>query len=170
MLILTEKFSVANDFAVALNAKKFAGYFSTGDIVITYCKGHLFELCPPDFYDPKYKNWNIADLPIIPQKFCYFKTTAASSQTEIVMEKIKEHISEKIIIATDADREGELIARIVLEQAHLTDFSKCYRFWVSEALTPEVVKKVWRMQSRFRNTIYFQNRLMRGNMLTGLLE
>lgn len=57
------------------------------------------------------------------------------------MEKIKEHISDKIIIATDADREGELIARIVLEQAHLKDFSKCYRFWVSEALTPEVVEK-----------------------------
>lgn len=141
MLILTEKSSVANDFAIALNAQKFAGYFATGNTIITYCQGHLFELCPPDFYDPKYKNWNITDLPIIPQKFCYSKTAAASSQTKIVMEKIKEHISDKIIIATDADREGELIARIVLEQAHLTDLSKCYRFWVSEALTPDVVKK-----------------------------
>lgn len=141
MLILTEKHSVANDFAEALNAQKFSGYFSTGDIVITYCKGHLFELCPPDFYDPKYKNWNIEDLPIIPQKFYYSKTAAAFSQTQIVMKKIKEHISDKIVIATDADREGELIARIVLEQAHLKDFSKCYRFWVSEALTPDVVKK-----------------------------
>lgn len=141
MLILTEKSSVANDFAIALNAQKFAGYFATGNTIITYCQGHLFELCPPDFYDPKYKNWNITDLPIIPQKFCYSKTAAASSQTKIVIEKIKEHISDKIIIATDADREGELIARIVLEQAHLTDLSKCYRFWVSEALTPDVVKK-----------------------------
>ena len=141
MLILTEKSSVAKDFALALNAQKFAGYFATGDIIITYCQGHLFELCPPDFYDLKYKNWNITDLPIIPQKFCYSKTAAASSQTKIVLEKIKEHISDKIIIATDADREGELIARIVLEQAHLTDLSKCYRFWVSEALTPDVVKK-----------------------------
>lgn len=141
MLILTEKSSVAKDFATALNAQKFAGYFSTASITITYCQGHLFELCPPDFYDPKYKNWNITDLPIIPQKFCYSKTAAAASQTRIVMEKIKEHISDKIIIATDADREGELIARIVLEQAHLTDFSNCYRFWVSEALTPDVVKK-----------------------------
>lgn len=141
MLILTEKSSVAKDFATALNAQKFTGYFSTGNIIITYCQGHLFELCPPDFYDPKYKNWDITDLPIIPQKFYYSKTAAASSQTKIVMEKIKEYISDKIIIATDADREGELIARIVLEQAHLTDFSKCYRFWVSEALTPDVIKK-----------------------------
>lgn len=141
MLILTEKSSVAKDFAVALNAQKFAGYFSNGSIEITYCQGHLFELCQPDFYDPKYKNWNIEDLPIIPQKFYYSKTAAATSQTKIVLEKIKEHFSDKIIIATDADREGELIARIVLEQAHLTDISKCFRFWVSEALTPEVVKK-----------------------------
>lgn len=141
MLILTEKSSVADDFAVALNARKFSGFFSTGEIVITYCKGHLFELCPPDYYDPKYKSWNITDLPIIPQEFCYSKAAAAASQTEIVIEKIKEHRSDKIIIATDADREGELIARIVLEQAHLTDLSRCYRFWVSEALTPEVVKK-----------------------------
>ena len=141
MLILTEKSSVAKDFAVALNAQKFPGYFSSGSIEITYCQGHLFELCQPEFYDPKYKNWNIEDLPIIPQKFCYFKTAAAASQTKIVLEKIREHFSDKIIIATDADREGELIARIVLEQAHLTDISKCYRFWVSEALTPEVVKK-----------------------------
>ena len=141
MLILTEKSSVAKDFATALNAQKFTGYFSNGSIEITYCKGHLFELCQPDFYDPKYKNWNIEELPIIPQKFYYSKTAAATSQTKIVLEKIKEHFSDKIIIATDADREGELIARIVLEQAHLTDISKCFRFWVSEALTPEVVKK-----------------------------
>ena len=141
MLILTEKSSVAKDFALALNAQKFAGYFATGNTIITYCQGHLFELCPPDFYDSKYKKWNITDLPIIPQKFYYSKTAAASSQTKIVLNKIKEHISDKIIIATDADREGELIARIVLEQAHLTDLSKCYRFWVSEALTPDVVKK-----------------------------
>lgn len=66
MLILTEKLSVAKDFATALHAKQFDGYFKNRDVTITYCQGHLFELCQPSFYDKKYENWNIADLPIIP--------------------------------------------------------------------------------------------------------
>ncbi len=140
MLILTEKLSVAKDFADAFRANKFEGYFKTQDITITYCKGHLFELCPPSFYDKKYEKWNIEDLPIIPQKFCYEKIPAATKQAKIVLSLLKEHKTDKIIIATDADREGELIARTVLSEAGITDISNCRRFWVSEALTHDVIQ------------------------------
>lgn len=88
MLILTEKLSVARDFAAALRAKKSGGCFRNQDITITYCQGHLFELCPPCFYDKKFEKWNVADLPIIPRKFCYEKIPAAAKQVESVRQRI----------------------------------------------------------------------------------
>lgn len=141
MLILTEKPSVASDFAQTFGAKRFEDYFKTSDITITFCKGHLFELAQPDYYNPSFKNWNIKDLPIIPEKFAYLKTAAAASHTTVVLKLLKEATqrNEEIIIATDADREGELIARIVLQQAGIKDISNCKRFWVSQALTPDVI-------------------------------
>lgn len=141
MLILTEKLSVAKDFADAFRASKFEGYFKTQDITITYCQGHLFELCSPSFYDKKYEKWNIEDLPIIPQKFCYEKIPATTKQAKIVLSLLKEHKTDEIIIATDADREGELIARTVLSEAGITDISNCRRFWVSEALSQDVIQE-----------------------------
>lgn len=139
MLILTEKLSVAKDFADALNATKFEGCFKTQGITITYCQGHLFELCPPSFYDKKYEKWNVADLPIIPKEFRYEKIPTEAKQATAVLSILKEHRDDEIIIATDADREGELIARTVLSEAGITDVSKCRRFWVSEALTKSVI-------------------------------
>lgn len=140
MLIITEKPSVAKDFADALHvAKNSAGYYESAQTVITNCLGHLYELASPDIYDPRYKSWRLEDLPIIPSVFRYTVAAAAAKQQQIVLRLIKEHVRDKIVIATDADREGELIARIVLNQAGLTDISQCYRFWVSEALTKEVV-------------------------------
>lgn len=140
MLILTEKFSVAKDFAEAFRAHKFEGCFKAQGITITYCQGHLFEPCPPSFYDKKFEKWNVADLPIIPRKFCYEKIPAAAKQAETVLSLLKEHKTDEIIIATDADREGELIARTVLVKAGITDFSKCRRFWVSEALERGIIQ------------------------------
>lgn len=142
MLILTEKSSVAKDFAETFSAKKFGDCYKSNNITITWCVGHLFTLADSEFYDPKFKNWNLEDLPIIPQKFQYVKTTAAPHTSE-VLKLLKEAYSKKdeILIATDADREGELIARIVLSQAGISDISNCKRFWVSQALTPEVIKE-----------------------------
>ena len=139
MLILTEKLSVAKDFADALHAKKSEGCFRNQDITITYCQGHLFELCQPSFYDKKYEKWDVTDLPIIPRTFRYEKIPSAAKQTKIVLSLLDEHKSDEIIIATDADREGELIARTVLAEAGITDISRCRRFWVSEALTQSVI-------------------------------
>ena len=139
VLILTEKLSVAKDFADALHAKKSDGCFRNQDITITYCQGHLFELCQPSFYDKKYGKWDVADLPIIPRTFRYEKIPSAAKQTKIVLSLLKEHKSDEIIIATDADREGELIARTALSEAGITDISQCRRFWVSEALTQSVI-------------------------------
>ena len=140
MLIITEKPSVANDFANALGASKnSAGYYESGKTVITNCVGHLYELASPDFYNPKYKNWKLEDLPIIPSSFMYVTAAAVAKQQKIVLQLLEKHIDDEIVIATDADREGELIARIILNQAGVTDISNCCRFWVSEALTKDVI-------------------------------
>jgi DNA topoisomerase-3 len=140
MLILCEKPSVAKEFAKALDCGQGKGYYQNTDTVITYCIGHLFELCNPDYYDPKYKSWTIDDLPIIPQRFDYKKIDGVQGQAALVIELLKKHINDDIIIATDAGREGELIARIVINAAGIQNINRMRRFWVSEALTEKVIE------------------------------
>lgn len=89
MLILTEKPSVAAAFAQALNCTKAHGYYSDGSTVITNCIGHLFQLVPPDTYNPAYKKWNMQDLPIVPQSFRYEATEATAFQAKLVTGLLK---------------------------------------------------------------------------------
>jgi DNA topoisomerase-3 len=141
MLILCEKPSVAKDFAGALGCEAKKGYYQGNGTVITYAVGHLFRLCDPEAYNPAYKSWDAAFLPIIPPVFRYEKNPALSIQAETVKSLLKSNIHDTIIIATDAGREGELIARIILAESGVTDISRIKRFWVSEALTAEVILK-----------------------------
>lgn len=143
MLILTEKPSVAQSFGTALSVPydKAAGYYTDGHTEITNCVGHLYELAKPEDYDEAFKKWSFDILPIIPGTYKYNQHEEAVRQIRKVTELLRKHSADKIIIATDADREGEVIARIVFSEAGLKNISNCYRFWVSEALTPEVIKK-----------------------------
>ena len=143
MLILTEKPSVAQSFSVALSIPfdKAQGFYTDGKTEITNCVGHLYELAKPEDYDESYKHWAFELLPIIPETYLYNQNEETARQVKKVSYLLKKHQSDKIVIATDADREGEVIARIVYKEAGLSDISSCYRFWVSEALTPEVIQK-----------------------------
>ena len=141
MLIITEKPSVAKDFAKALACSFSASdqvYKSRdGEITIVHCVGHLFNLQQPDFYDERFKHWN--QLPIIPQQFAYDVNPQTKDVAKNVIQHIKNHKNDEILIATDADREGEIIARECLLASRISDYSKIKRFWVSQALTPEVI-------------------------------
>jgi DNA topoisomerase-3 len=141
MLIVCEKPSVAKDFAQTLGCGGGKGYYGKGDTVITYCVGHLFELCAPESYNPEFKKWRLEDLPIIPHEWRYERKAEVSEQAECVINLLKRHATDEILIATDAGREGELIARIVLREAGIRDISRCRRFWVSEALTEQVIRE-----------------------------
>ena len=141
MLILCEKPSVARDFAAALGASAQKGFFEGNGNVITYCVGHLFELWDPDDYDPKFKKWSLEALPIIPETFKYRMNSGTADQARLVIDLLKKHKEDDIIIATDAGREGELIARIALLMACVPNNGHFRRFWVSEALTPDVIHK-----------------------------
>lgn len=143
MLIITEKPSVAQSFSLALSIPfdKSKGYYTNGETDITNCVGHLYELAKPEDYDESYKVWTFEMLPIIPEKYLYNQNEDTINQIKKVTFLLRTHKNDKIVIATDADREGEVIARIVFKEAGLSEITHCYRFWVSEALTPEVIKK-----------------------------
>lgn len=137
MLILTEKPSVAKDFAKALGCHFSKGFYQSEKTIITNCIGHLFKLYEPSEYDSSYKDWN--KLPIIPDKFLYKISDNVKAQAQLIIRLLKEHKNDSILIATDADREGEIIARECLNYAGINDFNKIKRFWVSQALTQEVI-------------------------------
>ena len=139
-LILTEKPSVAAEFARALNATRRTGYFESPDTIITYCVGHLLRLLTPEEYDPAYKHWSVEKLPIVPKQYQYAEIPEFKKQLATVKLLVKQNPAQ-IVIATDAGREGELIARETLKWCGKSDLSNVYRFWTSEALTPEVIQK-----------------------------
>lgn len=133
LLILTEKPSVAKDFAAALNCTFYKGAYRNSNTIITNCIGHLFKEEPPQHYSN--------DFPVIPNHWDYRlpDDENLAKHAKFVISLLKQYKSTTIIIATDADREGEIIARECLIQAGITDISKIKRFWVSQALTKEVI-------------------------------
>jgi len=152
-LIITEKPSVAFDVAKGIGGKieKKDGYLKVGDYCITWCFGHLLEI--DDSAAPK--KWDLESLPILPQKFNYRVIKGKGKQFKVIKELLKK--ADEVVISTDAGREGEAIARLVLQQAGLSDWSKVKRLWTSLSLTPEVVKKELRnlKPSKDFDSLYF---------------
>jgi DNA topoisomerase-3 len=144
MLILTEKPSVAASFAAALNVPRSSDHcgrdrFENGGHCIVHAVGHLLEDYMPQDYDPRYEKWRLEDLPIIPDEV----KLKPAEKTQSVLDTIKRcfdaHRGDELLLATDAEREGELIGAEILEYVGFKDYAKARRFWVSEALTPDVV-------------------------------
>ena len=117
-LIVAEKPSVAMAYAKVLGAtSRQDGYLEGNGYLVSWCIGHLVELAPPNVYDAKYVKWSIADLPILPQKWQYLVSASTKKQFGILKKLMHRADVESIICATDAGREGELIFRLVYEQA-----------------------------------------------------
>ena len=105
------------------------GYLEGSGYIVSWCIGHLVELAPPSTYDEKYVKWNVADLPILPQRWQYLVSTSTKKQFGILKKLMHRADVESIICATDAGREGELIFRLVYQQAGCKkSFS---RLWLS---------------------------------------
>ncbi len=140
-LYLCEKPSQARDIARILGVQRKGEGCLLGEVagrrtIVTWCYGHLLEMAPPDSYDPALKRWSLASLPIVPSAWRLTVKASASSQFTIVQALLKE--SSEVIIATDADREGELIAREVLTLSRWR--GSVQRLWLS-ALDDASIRK-----------------------------
>ena len=117
-MIVAEKPSVAMSYAKVLGAtNRQDGYLEGNGYLVSWCVGHLVELAPPNVYDEKYVKWSIADLPILPEKWQYLVSASTKKQFGILQKLMHRPDVDSIICATDAGREGELIFRLVYEQA-----------------------------------------------------
>ena len=117
-LVVSEKPSVGAAYAKVLGAtNRQDGYWEGNGYLVSWCVGHLVELAPPNVYDAKYVKWSIADLPILPEKWQYLVSTSTKKQFGILQKVMNRPDVDSIVCATDAGREGELIFRLVYQQA-----------------------------------------------------
>ena len=129
-LVIAEKPSVARDIARVLGcSKKTNSYIEGKDYVVTWALGHLVTLADPEEYGEQYKTWSLDTLPMLPDRWKLVVIRQTSKQYHAVKEQIFRKDISDIIIATDAGREGELVARWILEKAGNKKPLK--RLWIS---------------------------------------
>lgn len=129
-LVLAEKPSVGKEIGRVLNCNiKKNGYLEGKDTLVTWAFGHLVTLGDPEAYDEKYKHWVLEDLPILPDKLKIQVIKQSGKQYQIVKNLMQRKDVNEIVIATDAGREGELVARWIIEKAHVKKTTK--RLWIS---------------------------------------
>lgn len=130
ILVLAEKPSVGRDIARVLKCSKNAGGYLEGEkYIVTWALGHLVTLADPEAYDDKYKSWKLEDLPMLPEHLKLVIIKQSGKQFNIVKEQMNRKDVEEIVIATDAGREGELVARWIIEKANVR--KKLKRLWIS---------------------------------------
>ena len=130
ILVLAEKPSVGKDIGRVLKCHKGGNGFVEGDkYVVTWALGHLVTLADPEAYGENYKTWKIEDLPILPSKFKLVVIKESGRQFNVVKEQLLRKDVNSVVIATDAGREGELVARWILEKVHVNKPLK--RLWIS---------------------------------------
>lgn len=137
-LLIAEKPSVGKDLATYLGiVGRGKGYYTCkGDVVCTWCIGHILEQADPDSYNPRYKRWRAEDLPIIPEKWILEPIPRTREQLHIIDGLLKN--AEKVINAGDPEREGQLIIDEVLDFLGYTGPAE--RLWIS-ALDVRTIKK-----------------------------
>ena len=129
-LIITEKPSVALTISKVLGATaRRDGYLECGGYLISWCVGHLLELAPPGVYDPRLERWDRADLPILPERWQYLVSSSTKKQFDILCKLMHRPDVDRIVCATDAGREGELIFRLVYHQCGCR--KPVSRLWIS---------------------------------------
>ena len=137
-LVLAEKPSVARDIARVLGcSKKLNGAIEGNRYVVTWALGHLVTLADPEEYDKKYKEWKLEDLPMMPKKMELVVIKQTAKQYHAVKTQLYRKDVNEIIIATDAGREGELVARWRLEKSGCRKPIK--RLWIS-SVTDKAIK------------------------------
>lgn len=136
-VFLCEKPSQGKDIARVLGAsQRGSGCYQGTGVVVTWCIGHLIEAAPPEAYGPQYKSWSLEQLPILPQQWRVEVKSATATQLKTVQRWIGK--ATELVIATDADREGEMIAREILDLCGYR--GPVQRLWLS-ALNDASIRK-----------------------------
>ena len=138
-LVLAEKPSVARELARVLGCKKSGEGFLEGDrYIVTWALGHLVELAPPEDYDKSWAKWDLLTLPMLPEKMKTVVIPQSGRQFRAVQAQMRRGDVDELVIATDAGREGELVARWIMEKAGWKKPAK--RLWISSQ-TDKAIKE-----------------------------
>lgn len=168
-LVLAEKPSVARDIAKVLNCNQNGnGYIQGAKYVVTWALGHLVTLADPDVYDAKYKTWNLESLPMLPERMKLVVIKETGKQYNTVQGLLKRDDIDELVIATDSGREGELVARWIIEKAGFKKTIK--RLWISSQ-TDKAIKEGFsklRPGKEYENLYYSAQSRAEADWLVGL--
>jgi DNA topoisomerase III len=142
-LVIAEKPSVGRDLTRALPGafQKHEGYLESESHVVTWAVGHLVQLAEPDEYDPKFKKWRMADLPIVPDEFkLVVRDERSKKQFNVISKQLRRDDVDVVINACDAGREGELIFAWTYEKAK--SHKPVERLWLS-SMTATAIKEAF---------------------------
>lgn len=137
-VVIAEKPSVARDIARVLKCnKKGNGFLEGNQYIVTWALGHLVTLADPENYDVKYKTWKLEDLPMLPDRLKLTVIKQTGKQFNAVKSQLLRKDVHEIVIATDAGREGELVARWIIDKVKINKPIK--RLWIS-SVTDNAIK------------------------------
>ena len=142
-LVIAEKPSVGRDLTGVLPGSftKHEGYLESDEHVVTWAVGHLVQLAEPDEYDPKYKKWRMADLPIVPDEFrLVVRDERSRKQMSVITKELGRKDIDAVVNACDAGREGELIFAWLYEKANAK--KPVQRLWLS-SMTKAAIKQAF---------------------------
>lgn len=129
-LVLAEKPSVGRELARVLGCRQARdGCIAGPQYIVTWALGHLVELADPEHYGEKYKKWELDTLPMLPEKMDLTVIKESSKQFYTVQKLLRSPEIDKLVIATDAGREGELVARWIMKKAGYR--GPVFRLWIS---------------------------------------
>ena len=140
-LIITEKPSVAGEYAEILGVpKRGQGAYSSNEYIITWCVGHLIEMCYPGDYDEKYNKWKMEDLPFLPNTYKYAVIPSVKKQYDVVHRLMNSTEVETILYAGDSGREGEVIIRLIRNFGGVREGIEERRVWI-DSFTEDEIKR-----------------------------
>lgn len=142
-LIITEKPSVARDYAAVLKAnRKGNGYIENDEYIITWCFGHLVEMLYPEAYDEKYKKWNLEDLPFLPENYIYGVVPSAKEQYKLVNSFLHREDIDVVYWAGDSGKEGQTIEENIRNYGGVRDGLIEKRVWIDSQTEEELLRGI----------------------------
>lgn len=142
-LIITEKPSVARDFARVLNVNgKRNGYIENDEYVISWCFGHLVEMVYPEVYDIKYKMWKLEDLPFLPETYQYGVIESSKEQYAVIHQLLYREDIDTVLWAGDSGKEGQTIEENIRNYGGVREGMQELRVWIDSQTDDEILRGI----------------------------